>query len=274
VDRAEYAVIPYYVWQKPRVAPQYRHTNLRLFYTDVEARDFKLLHSFWGVLAFYAKKVDTTVLFFAGFLLLPPLVMFRHVLRDRRVRFFARSLPFWAVGMGVGIYLIPHYVAPFTGVAYVFGLQCMRHLRAAKYGGTPVGRRLVTALIVGCVSLAGLRAFAQPLGLSFNEVPIGLWECSWVGPDNFGVDRANVTAQLEKLPGSHLVLVRYSPGHNAMDEWVYNVADIDASRIIWAQDMGPAANVELIQHYHDRDVWLVEPDVQHGRPVPYVSPDI
>ena len=33
-------------------------------------------------------------------ILLPPLIMFGRVFRDRRMRFFALSLPLWTVGMG------------------------------------------------------------------------------------------------------------------------------------------------------------------------------
>jgi hypothetical protein len=268
VDRATYAVVPYYVWQKAHPTPEYRHADLRQFYTEREARDFHLLHS-RGVFLYYYKKLITTVFFFAGFLFLPLLVMARRVLYDRRLRFFIRSLPFWVVGMGIGVYLIPHYLAPFTAAIYVFGVQALRHLRAAKYRGWPVGRNLVTALVALCVCLAGLRAFAQPLGLSFGEFPINPWECTWIGPGNFGVDRANVISKLEQMPGNHLVLVRYSPNHDEIDEWVYNDADIDKSRIIWAQEMDPASNADLIRHYSGRDVWLVQPDVQQGRLLPY-----
>ena len=269
VDRATYAIVPYYVWQKAHPTPQYRHSDLRAFYTEREARDFRLLHSRLGVVPYYGKKLSTTVFFLAGFLLLPPLVMFRRVFRDRRIRFFVCSLPFWVVGLGIGVYLIPHYLAPFTAAAYVFGVQAMRHLRAAKYRGAPVGRNLVTAMVVLCVVLTGLRAFSQPLGIAPGEWPINPWLGSWVGPGNFGMDRAKVVSQLEQIPGNHLVLVRYSPGHDTINEWVYNGADIDGSRIIWAQDMDPAANAELIQHYSDRDVWVVQPDVDHGKLAPY-----
>jgi hypothetical protein len=52
-----------------------------------------------------------------------------------------------------------------------------------------------------------------------------------------------------------------------MDEWVYNAPDIDHSKVIWARDLGPAQNLELIRYYKSRTVWLVQPDTD-----PIVSP--
>ncbi len=59
--------------------------------------------------------------------------------------------------------------------------------------------------------------------------------------------------------------MRYQPDHEILEEWVYNEADIDASKVVWARDMGAANNQELIDYYKDRRVWLVEPD---EKPVP------
>jgi hypothetical protein len=56
------------------------------------------------------------------------------------------------------------------------------------------------------------------------------------------------------------VIVRYAPDHNVHNEWVYNSARIDESEIVWARDMGNAANRELLDYFHDRKVWLLEPD--------------
>jgi hypothetical protein len=59
----------------------------------------------------------------------------------------------------------------------------------------------------------------------------------------------------------HLVIVRYAPGRNTNAEWVYNSADIDASTVVWARDMGDAQNSELIDYYRGRQIWLLEPDL-------------
>jgi hypothetical protein len=45
-----------------------------------------------------------------------------------------------------------------------------------------------------------------------------------------------------------------------MDEWVYNAADIDNSKVVWAREMDEAENLELMNYYRDRTVWLVQPD--------------
>ncbi len=58
-----------------------------------------------------------------------------------------------------------------------------------------------------------------------------------------------------------------------LDEWVYNAADIDHSKIIWAREMDAANNLALIRYYHDRKIWLVEPDATPVRVVPYPAPE-
>lgn len=279
VDRAQYAVAPYYIWQNANSVPAYRHPEMRRYYAEREAHDlhifltrggeFHLIHSHRSVFGFYLGKFTIAVSFFALVALLPPLVMGRRVLLDHRLRFFTWSLPFWIVGMGIGIFLVPHYLAPFTGVAYVLGLQAMRHLRAFTVGGAPVGRTLVRLTIVVCVCMAGLRAAADTLHIAPAEWPADLWISNWIGPGHFGTQRATIVADLDRIPGKHLALVRYKPDHEPYDEWVYNGADIDGSRVIWARDMDPQSNQELIRYYGDRDVWLVQPDLDHGKLTPY-----
>jgi hypothetical protein len=42
--------------------------------------------------------------------------------------------------------------------------------------------------------------------------------------------------------------------------WVYNHADIDGSRVIWARDLGPEENKRLLAYYPDRQFWLLRPN--------------
>ena len=68
----------------------------------------------------------------------------------------------------------------------------------------------------------------------------------------------------------HLVIVRYHPGHDyLLDEWVFNTADINSARVIWARDMGPEKNKELVGYFSGRRVWLVEPDLKPIEPKQY-----
>jgi hypothetical protein len=212
------------------------------------------------------------IAFFAGFALLPPLMMSRRVVMDRRIRFLVLCVPLWLGGMTVGIFLIPHYLAPFTAAFYALGLQAMRHLRVWKPEGKMAGLTLVRLIVTICIAMAGLRLFAEPLHLTPAEWPGGEWIFFWNGPVHFGTERAQVENRLERLPGPQLVIVRYSPKHFPLDEWVSNAADIDSSKIIWAREMDPASNLELIRYYKDRNAWLVQPDALTERVSPYPVP--
>jgi hypothetical protein len=82
--------------------------------------------------------------------------------------------------------------------------------------------------------------------------------------------RILVREAIEQTKGKLLVFVRYGPGHVFQDEWVYNEADIDASRVVWARDLGEPENEKLRRYYPDRTVMLLEPDVRPPELEPYV----
>jgi hypothetical protein len=71
------------------------------------------------------------------------------------------------------------------------------------------------------------------------------------------------------MPGKLLLFVRYWPQHIFQDEWVYNAADIDHSRIVWARDLGAAEDEKLRRYYPDRAAWLLEPDAAPPKLTPY-----
>ncbi|MCU1341642.1 MAG: hypothetical protein JWN92_1065 [Candidatus Acidoferrum typicum] len=76
--------------------------------------------------------------------------------------------------------------------------------------------------------------------------------------------RRPVEQQLAALPGSHLVLVRYAKDHNSGEEYVYNGADIDHAKTVWAREIPGVDVTPLLSYFRNRDVWLFEPDEGNG----------
>jgi len=268
LDRAQYAVEPYWAWQAPLPEPFYRHKVLRDFYVKQELPFVTEFHTPHGMLQHILLKPAYTLQFFAEIALLPPLFMLRRVLIDRRMRFLVLCIAVLIAGMLIEIVLLPHYLAPFTAAFYAIGLQCMRHLRVWNPGGKPVGASLVRYLVLTCTILVPIRAFAGTLHLQLDDWPPSAWTATWYGSDQLGAPRARVQANLEAQPGKQLAIVRYAPQHNPVFEWVYNNADLENAKVIWAREMDADDNLKLIQHYKDRQVWLIEPD----RSPPGVSP--
>ena len=72
--------------------------------------------------------------------------------------------------------------------------------------------------------------------------------------------RADLAKIFESMPRKQLVVVRYSPSHVPSEEWVYNRADIDAAKVVWARDADNGNDADLLRYFADRTIWLLEPD--------------
>jgi hypothetical protein len=271
VSRNTYAMAPYFIWQKPRLGLTYRHPAMQNYYQTEEMDLYNRLHSAQGVIPVTLVKPLAAILFFGGFAFFPLIFMLRRVLWDRRIRFLTLCVAVLIAGMLIENFLVLHYLASYTAAFYAIGLQAMRHMRIWSQGDRPVGLALVRLTITVCLFMACLRLYAGPLHIPIQEWP-PTWNISWYGPDHFGTERDRVETSLEQTPGKQLVIVRYSSQHTPFDEWVYNSADIDNSKVVWAREMDAANNQELIHYYRDRKVWLVQPDSQPATISPYASP--
>jgi hypothetical protein len=74
----------------------------------------------------------------------------------------------------------------------------------------------------------------------------------------FLADREAVLKRLENESGKQLVMVKYGPRHSVHEEFVFNDADIDSSRIVWARAMSGGKDAELLAYYPNRRAWLLE----------------
>jgi len=248
VNRTTYAVAPYFVWQKARQEPVYRYDVMRRFYTGFEIQDYELGRTPLGLLERLLRKVPQPWLLYCGPIFTVPLLAFPCILRDRRMRFPLIVGAAVIVGIVLEVWTSAHYIAPATCLFFLVLVQCMRHLRQWRWKDQPVGAALVRAVPMLCVAMILLRLSAVATGTRI--------EPAW---PRGNLERAAMLKQLRALPGTHLVIVRYAPDHGPNEEWVYNRADIDSAKVVWARDMGEQ-NQELLDYFRDRHVWVVYPD--------------
>jgi hypothetical protein len=252
VNRETYATAPYFLWQKPRPEPQYHHRVMRDFY-QWELSQFEKNRTLAGALDRTWDKLAGWWSFYLGPALSLPLIAFPWVLRDRRMRFALIALAVFVAGLLPETWTLPHYFAPVTALLYLILLQCMRHIR--QWGGrrSTRGVAVVRMVVAVCCCMVVLRICAAVTHTAI--------EPAW---PRGNLDRAALIRELKRQPGQQLVIVRYQPSygvnHDVDHEWVYNDADIDDAKIVWARDMGKEQNQELLQYFKDRHVWTINGD--------------
>jgi len=198
--------------------------------------------------------------FFLGPLLSIPLLLFPRVFRDRRTRPLAIFLAALIALNLLQMVLYPYHLGPAVPLMFAIVAQSVRHLYIAlKRTNRKRALAFATLLPVSLVVLAAMKQSAQELRL-----PLAYWEA---GAEPHRDPRADIADWLEKQKGGQLVIVRYGPLHNQNQEWVYNAADIDRSKVVWAREMSD--NVPLLRYYPRRTKWLLEADVYPQRVVPY-----
>jgi hypothetical protein len=178
------------------------------------------------------------------------------MVRDRRVRFPLIQLAFGITGsLCVAVIFLAHHQGPLAATVFLLMVQAIRHLRCWQVKGRPVGiflARLVVILVLARI-------------VFYIARPPSLVEA--VGPE-----RANLVKHLDAMPNMQLVIVRYSPDHFPFVEFVYNAADVDHAKTVWAREIPGVDMNPLFEYFRGRTVWLLEADRQPLQLRPYEPP--
>ncbi|HXH68263.1 MAG TPA: hypothetical protein VNI81_13750 [Candidatus Limnocylindrales bacterium] len=234
-----------FVWQTPKPALHYNNAEMENFYNQFERLNYD--RSWTTLKSVFADKWEHCSLAFlwpACWLLVPGIFFLN---RDERFLFPLFTLLAVLFGYCLVVWPGPHYIAPAAAILFAAIVQSIRHLRAIRIFRRPIGAALSRAIILALAVDVSLLV-SQRLGDSQGW---GGWGLS---------DRADLLQDLESKPGKHVVLVRYGPDHSVHEEWVFNAADIDSSKVIWARDLPGERNDQLLRYYPDRTIWLATPD--------------
>jgi hypothetical protein len=242
-----------FAWREP---PRIEHSHIELKrYYDYELGEREKVDGPIHFVEYLTFRVQEYWRFFIGPILSIPLLMLARVWRRQRMLFIGLAGALAAVMMEGAA--SPHYIAPATCVIVAILVECCRHLRAARFPVAILPAAMVLVLV--------LRIGAQNVGLPYTqELNFQSWCCRVEGNPN----KARIAQELAAMPGDHLVLVKAKTDEMNLFQWIYNGADIDGSRIVWARDLGEERNARLMQYFAQRRVWIVDPNVEPATCVP------
>jgi len=247
VNESTYGIVPTFLWQPLKAEPQYNHKISAKLYrawisTYLDQRSLK------GWVENSIIKIAQFWLFFFGIILIPSMLFLaasRKVWRRRNVMFPLGICTLMMVALLTETWFFPHYAAPVACLVFLLVVESLRQARRFTWRGKPVGQHYVRGvlpmLLVSAIASFAVAQYLKP-------------------PSTWHRDRAKILRELEQGKERHLVIVRYGPNHPPQNEWVYNRADIDNAKVVWAREMGSQADRELLDYFKNRRVWLLQAD--------------
>ncbi len=210
----------------------------------------------------YLLRLEYRVRFYRFFFLAPLFLAIPAfclaAVREFRYAWVLLTLLMFALGTNFFPAFQLHYLG---GVTCLFALMSVAGLREISRWSPEAARLLLSLCAIHFIFWYGLHLFEEE---NFAQAMMQYETWDSINHNN-PERRIFVNRQLAEIPGQLLVFVRYSPRHIFQDEWVYNEADIDSARIVWARDLGPEENDKLRAFYPTRQVILLEPDARPPR---------
>jgi hypothetical protein len=240
--------------------------------TPQQQMDYRMQTSFrpsrGETLRTYLERLEYRVRYYR-FFFIPPLYLalaaFLPCLRQFRFAWVAGTLTLFALGTNFFPAFQVHYVAACTCLFVLMSMAGLEWLNRLTIGGRPAGAEAARLIFFVCVAhfLFWYTLHVFDTGeISLAVRPYETWDSiNHTNPER----RIAVKAELQKAAGGLLVFVRYAPHHIFQEEWVWNAADIDNARMVWARDLGPEENAKLIAYYPARTALLFEPDARPMR---------
>jgi len=246
----QYAMWTPFVWQtKPGPEPVYRQDFIRRAWIEWDGvhKSYERTHwasvhcqNFLNIIRFYFGPA----FYLGGFLFLPALLF------GDKNRSILGLLFFFYAGMSVISDVIPHYTAPAAALIYLAVAASLRTSWHLVAWGLPIGRALIICIISFFLMCTSATLTSHDNRFLYYK-------------PHFIEKRHAVLSFLAQQPGLQLVFVHYGALHDLNEIWTFNKADIDASTIVWANDMTPAENQQLINYYGDRrKAWMLADDAE------------
>ena len=179
-------------------------------------------------------------------------LMIQWALRNRWALFAVVTCSTLSIGLVLQTYLQFHYLAPITCFNSVFMVQAMRLWR---WRNRKVGR-----VVLWLVPLLGLASLAWSLNGPMKQDDSSIWL----------KEKARVLHQLPKQNDKHLIVVSYGAQHSFDNEWVYNEADIDSARVVFARRMDRIQDCELVNLFRFRRIWSLH--IENDKSPPKLTP--
>ena len=236
----QYSSTSLILWNSPPPIKHYNLKRMESLYLDWSRNRQLVAQTAHGYFALAKQKLKLLWWFFpfAGGLCLVPLF---YVARGERAWTRMACITILVV-VAIELQLVhsnifPHYVAPFAGLFYFLLIRGLRGWHAASR------RHDLAKHVVTTVTLYTLLGF---IGLAYFKSILA----------RHPTPRSVVESILEDKPGDHLVFVNYPEDYSIHEEWVYNRADIDLSKIVWTHVLTSEQNNELSEYFAGRQQWI------------------
>ena len=227
VHEQAYAMCPMFLWQTPHEDRQYRHPMMEKFHREW-AMPFYRDQQTWSNI-FQAKWVMLLAL---GKLLLPAIAAIPLLAlpwwRGSKLRGPLTVLCLFWLCTQVSIWNLPHYLAPGLPLILLVLVYGLRNLNVATHEWKWLVQPIVLLLVGQMLLFTG-----------------AAWQYATSTRTDWHYTRQELQAELSNLEDNQLVFVDYNADHDTLQEWVYNRADIDAAKVIWARGMSPAEDLKL-----------------------------
>ncbi|HEX5226370.1 MAG TPA: hypothetical protein VFW44_01615 [Bryobacteraceae bacterium] len=238
-----------------------RHAVLRDMY-EKEIAHHNIYSSWNWFMASLDVRVFENWAFFCGPVLTVALLFLPQVFLDRRTRPLVLILAAMCVLNLFQMVLYPYHLGPIIPAFFAILAQGARHVYVLLSKARFARGFAFAALLPLCVVAAStLKLEAGDL-----DIPLTYWEH---GAESHGASRAYIESWLSQRPKKQLVIVHYSKFHSPDQEWVYNGAAIDSSKVVWAREMDSQSDARLVAYFHDREIWLLNADDRPQHLEPY-----
>ena len=280
VHQNQYHPAALFVFQSPNLEAAKGHLRLRKLYEEISNPPIlKDLYSFGFPETIYLRPLYGFVflfLFVPYFLLAPPLIVFLYFVsvplafKDRHLLLPLVSILFTFGCMSMAAFWdLYHYAAPLTCCFYVLitkGFHCLMDSldKECKKLQKTFAYVLTIVLIGSSIAYPQLveSTFANdsdPNQISSSIETLKLDEPTTLAiPKRATYFKAEMEKAIEKLPGKYIAVVSYGSDYTVHDEIVYNKADIENAKLIWAYDLGEEKNKVLLSYYNNRKILRIK----------------